>query len=383
MNINKLKEYDDDDDVNEKNILKDYIEENYYNNFENRSLENQESSNFYNILSNKLELNSEECDSRKEELNLICKEYEWMSKNIYKHKFFKNSNANKLFENLKIIFENIKKIMIQNSEIRFKIFIKQFNQVFKIMDKKFKGNLLSKTFEKEIVKKNIISTYKKYSKKILDEIEKKYIQSNKEIDDYITKIDSDENFDPEKEGKKIVNNIKQNLEKIIKIIEKDFNDYQKELKEIGKEIIEVLENDNINDNINVNYDDSIFINLISTSHLKMHLGLLIPSVILSLIPFGIGIGIVISLHSVTAITNLVIDLADKKNTLKKHMIDFKFDFGLYYIEFKKNIETRLSFLKNQLVNDVELIVEFNNKKFDPRNNEKFQSIYNDYRINFY
>ena len=131
MNINKLKEYDDDDDVNEKNILKDYIEENYYNNFENRSLENQESSNFYNILCNKLELNSEECDSRKEELNLICKEYEWMSKNIYKHKFFKNSNANKLFENLKIIFENIKKIMIQNSEIRFKIFIKQFNQVFK------------------------------------------------------------------------------------------------------------------------------------------------------------------------------------------------------------------------------------------------------------
>ena len=115
----------------------------------------------------------------------------------------------------------------------------------------------------------------------------------------------------------------------------------------------------------------------------MHLGLLIPSVILSLIPFGIGIGIVISLHSVTAITNLVIDLADKKKTLKNHMIDFKFDFGLYYIEFKKNIETRLSFLKNQLVNDVELIVEFNNKKFDPRNNEKFQSIYNDYRINFY
>ena len=41
------------------------------------------------------------------------------------------------------------------------------------MDKKFKGNLLSKTYEKEIVKKNIISTYKKYSKKILDEIEKK------------------------------------------------------------------------------------------------------------------------------------------------------------------------------------------------------------------
>ena len=186
---------------------------------------------------------------------------------------------------------------------------------------------------------------------------------------------------PEKEGKKIVNNIKQNWEKIIEIIEKDFNDYKKELKEIGKEIIEVLENDNINDNINVNYDDSIFINLISSSHLKMHLGLLIPSVILSFIPFGIGI--VVSLHSVTAITNLVIDLADKKNTLKKHMIDFKFDFGLYYIEFKKNIETRLSFLKKQLVNDVELIVEFNNKKFDPRNNEKFQSIYNDYRINFY
>ena len=38
MNINKLKEYNDD--VNEKNILKDYIVENYYNNFENPSLEN-------------------------------------------------------------------------------------------------------------------------------------------------------------------------------------------------------------------------------------------------------------------------------------------------------------------------------------------------------
>ena len=150
--------------------------------------------NFYNIFSKKLELNSEECNSRKEELDFICKEYEWMYKNIYKHNFFKDSNANKLFENLKIIFENIKKIMIQNSEIRFKIFIKQFNQVFKIMDKKFKGNLLSKTFEKEKVKNEVISTYKKYSKKILDEIEKKYIQSNKEIDEYITKIDSDENF---------------------------------------------------------------------------------------------------------------------------------------------------------------------------------------------
>ena len=65
------------------------------------------------------------------------------------------------------------------------------------------------------------------------------------------------------------------------------------------------------------------------------------------------------------------------------MIDFKFDFGFYYIEFKKNIETRLSFLKNQLVNDVELIVEFNNKKFDPRNKEKFQYLYNDYVNKFY
>ena len=311
-----------------------------------------------------------------------------MYKNIYKHNFFKDSNANKLFENLKIIFENLKKIMFQNSDIRFKIFIKQFNKMFIMMDKKFKGILLlSKKYEKEKVKDKIISTYKKYSKEILNKIEKYYKQYNKEIDDYITKIDSDENFAPYKEGKNIENNMKENWGKLINEIDEDFNKYKKELKEIGKEIIDLLENDNINENLNINYDNFFLINFISTSHLKIHMGLLIPTILGLILPIGIGIGIgigiVISLHSVTAITNLVIDLADKKNTLKKHMIDFKFDFGLYYIEFKKNIETRLSFLKNQLVNDVELIVEFNNKKFDPRNNEKFQSIYNDYRINFY
>ena len=97
MNINKLKKYKKDE--KEKNILKDYIENNYYKNFENRSLENQESSKYYNILCGELKLNSEECFSRKEELYFICKEYEWMSKNIYKHNYFKKSNADIFFEN--------------------------------------------------------------------------------------------------------------------------------------------------------------------------------------------------------------------------------------------------------------------------------------------
>jgi len=113
--------------------------------------------------------------------------------------------------------------MIQNSEIRFKSFVVLFNQVFNIMDRKLKGNFLSKEFEKEKVKNNII-TYKKYLNEILDIIGKKYIKSNEKISD--------------KEGKKIVNNIKVNWEKLIKEIEEDFNDYNKELIEIGKEILE-------------------------------------------------------------------------------------------------------------------------------------------------
>ena len=71
--------------------------------------------------------------------------------------------------------------------------------------------------------------------------------------------------------------------------------------------------------------------------METHLGLLIPSTILAFIPV-IGIGLSISLHAGTAITNLIIDLEKKKNTLKKHMIDFKFKFGFYYIEFKNKIE---------------------------------------------
>ena len=113
--------------------------------------------------------------------------------------------------------------MIQNSEIRFKSFVVLFNQVFNIMDRKLKGNLLSKEFEKEKVKNNII-IYKKYLNEIIDIIGKKYIKSNEKISD--------------KEGKKIVNNIKVNWEKLIKEIEEDFNDYNKELIEIGKEILE-------------------------------------------------------------------------------------------------------------------------------------------------
>ena len=258
MNINKLTKYKKDE--KEKNILKDYIENNYYKNFENRALENQESSKYYNILCDKLKLSSEECFSRKEELYLICKEYEWMSKNIYKHKFFKDSNANELFKSLKIILENIKIIMNQNSENKFKSFLKRFKEVFNIMNRKLNGNLVSKNVEKEKVKNEIISTYKIYLNKIIDEIEEKYIQSNKEIDDYITKIDSDENFAPDKEGKNIVNNIKQNWENLIKKIDEDFNDYNIKLIEIGKEIIEGLENYDINDNIKVNYDYYILIN---------------------------------------------------------------------------------------------------------------------------
>ena len=85
--------------------------------------------------------------------------------------------------------------MIQNSEIRFKSFVVLFNQVFNIMDRKLKGNFLSKEFEKEKVKNNII-IYKKYLNEIIDIIGKKYIKSNEKISD--------------KEGKKIVNNIKVN-----------------------------------------------------------------------------------------------------------------------------------------------------------------------------
>ena len=70
--------------------------------------------------------------------------------------------------------------MIQNSEIRFKSFVVLFNQVFNIMDRKLKGNFLSKEFEKEKVKNNII-TYKKYLNEILDIIGKKYIESNEKI----------------------------------------------------------------------------------------------------------------------------------------------------------------------------------------------------------
>ena len=128
-----------------------------------------------------------------------------MSKNIYKQIILKSL--------MQIYFLKIKckKIMIQNSEIRFKIFIKQLNQVFKIMDKKFKGYLLSKAFEKGKVKNNIILSYKEYSKKILDKIETECQQYNKEIDDYVIKIDLDENFDPYKKGKNFVYNIKQSL----------------------------------------------------------------------------------------------------------------------------------------------------------------------------
>ena len=67
--------------------------------------------------------------------------------------------------------------------------------------------------------------------------------------------------------------------------------------------------------------------------METHLGLLIPSTILTFIRV-VGIGISISLHGVNAIIK---DLLNK-NTLKQHMIDFKFKFGFYYIEFKNKIE---------------------------------------------
>ena len=64
------------------------------------------------------------------------------------------------------------------------------------------------------------------------------------------------------------------------------------------------------------------------------------------------------------------------------MIDFKFKFGFYYIEFKNKIEKRLLLLKNQLINAIEIIVEYNNKKFAPYNKERFKDIHNDYLKTF-
>ena len=64
------------------------------------------------------------------------------------------------------------------------------------------------------------------------------------------------------------------------------------------------------------------------------------------------------------------------------MTDFKFEFGFYYIEYKKKIEKRLSLLKNQLINAIDIIVEYNKKKFAPYNKERFQDIYNDYLKTF-
>ena len=64
------------------------------------------------------------------------------------------------------------------------------------------------------------------------------------------------------------------------------------------------------------------------------------------------------------------------------MIDFKFEFGFYYNEVRKKIEKRLLLLKNQLINAIEIIVEYNNKKFAPYNKERFKDIYNDYLKTF-
>ena len=63
-------------------------------------------------------------------------------------------------------------------------------------------------------------------------------------------------------------------------------------------------------------------------------------------------------------------------------MDFKIEFGLYYNEFRRKIEKRLLLLKKQLINAIEIIVEYNNKKFAPYNNERFQDIYNDYLKTF-
>ena len=377
MNINKLKEYDDD--INEENI-KEYIEENYYNNFDNPSLENKELEdlNLYNILCEKLKINSEECFSRKDELYNICKEYEWMSKNIFKHNYFKSSHADELFKYLKTIFENIKRLINQISENSITSFINQFNRAFRVMDKKYKGNLLSKEFEKEKVKNNIELTYKEYLNTIINTIEKNYKQYNIEIDNYLIRIDSDEKFDLIKEGNNIVNNINEKWKKVIKIVEDDFTNYKKKLKEIGREIIQLLEDDNIDDNSKVIYDDSVLLNFISSSHLALHLAFIVPSVLLSLMS-GVGIVLGIGIHSIIATTNLIIDLNKKKETLKKHMIDFKFNLGSYYIEFKDKVIKSLYTLKMTLENDIEKIVVLNNKKFDERNKEKFVSIYKDFK----
>ncbi len=376
MNIEELKDYNEDE--KEKNILKEYIEDNYYKDFDNPSLEDKETANFYIKLCEKLNLDSNEGFSRREELLCICKKYEWMSKNIYKHKFFKKSHADIFVKNL---VKNIKQLFTQISENVFKTFEKQLNQFFKMIDKGFKGNLLSKKFEKGKFHQNINSTYKKYVKEILNKIETEYKENNEKMDNYVINIDSDSNFDPIQEGKTLVDNLKNNWNKLIQTIEKDFNNYKKELKEIGREITDLLGDDVIDDNINVNYNDSFLLNFKSISHLKQHLLLFVPSIFLCIIPFGFLA--TIGLHTALATSNLVKDLKKKNETLKNHMIEFKFNLADFYLDFRKKIKRNFKTQKEQLQKNLELIVnldkKFNDKKFNKENKEKFQSIYNNFR----